>query len=361
MNLELSTAATTTENKRLVRFEHSLSLVPLLRELHCSVLVTTYQAGKLVVVGTHEAGLALGFYNFDRPMGLAVRPDRLALAARDCVWVLRAAADVAPRLDAPGRFDRLFAVRAAAVTGDVQAHEAGWIGDELWVVNTLFSCLCTVGPDSGFSFRPRWRPPFVTALAAEDRCHLNGVAVVNGQPRYATCLGATETPRGWREGKATGGCLIDLPSGAFVIRGQCMPHSPRVHDSRLWLLDSGRGHLCIADPRTGKYGPIASLPGYTRGLAFHGGYAFVGLSKIRETSTFGGGADRRPPRRVAVRSCRRRGDNRLAARLEFVEGIDEVFVVQVAPGVRNPAIGGPHPEKDEMKTAWIVPDPARTR
>jgi uncharacterized protein (TIGR03032 family) len=357
MNPDLPTAAT-PDNARLVRFEHSLSLVPLLRELRCSILVTTYQAGKLVVVGTDASGLVLGFYNFDRPMGLAVGSDRLALAARDCVWVLRTAPDVAPRLDPSGQFDQLFATRAAAVTGDIQAHEAAWINDELWVVNTSFSCLCTVGPDSEFSFRPRWRPPFVTALAAEDRCHLNGFAVVNGQPKYATCLGATDTPRGWREGKASGGCLLDLPSGEVVIRGLCMPHSPRVHDGRLWVLDSGHGHLCIADPQTGGYGSITALPGYTRGLTFHEKYGFVGLSKIRETSTFGGVpiADHRADLRcgVAVVDV---ATGRLSARLEFVEGVDEVFDVQVVPGVRLPSVSGPHPETDAMKTAWIVPQP----
>jgi uncharacterized protein (TIGR03032 family) len=347
-------------DRRLVRFEHSLSLVPLLRELRCSVLVTTYQAGKLVVIGTDEAGLSLGFYNFDRPMGLAVRPDRLALAARDCVWVLRAAPHVAPQLDPPGRFDQLFAARAAAVTGDIQAHEAAWIGSELWVVNTLFSCLCTLSPDSEHSFRPRWRPRFISALAGEDRCHLNGFAVVDGQPKYATCLGASDSPRGWRDGKATGGCLLDVPTGEIAIRGMCMPHSPRVHDGRTWLLDSGRGHLCIAEPNAGRYTSLIALPGYARGLAFHGGYAFVGLSKIRETSTFDGVplAERRAELRCGV-AVVDLITGRLAARLEFVEGVDEVFDVQVIPGVRLPAVSGPHPEDDDAKTAWIVPDPAR--
>ena len=45
-------------------------------------------------------------------------------------------------------------------------------------MNTLFSCLA--GLDSRYSFVPRWRPPFISALAAEDRCHLNGLAMVDG-------------------------------------------------------------------------------------------------------------------------------------------------------------------------------------
>jgi uncharacterized protein (TIGR03032 family) len=357
--LELRPMATDSpaeNDRRVVRFEHCVGLVPLLRQLGCSVLITTYQAGKLVVVGTDERGLALGFYNFDRPMGLAVGPDRVALGARDCVWLLRAAREVAPRLNPPGRFDQLFATRAAAVTGDIRAHEAGWVGDELWVVNTLFSCLCTVSANSEHSFRPRWRPPFVTGLAAEDRCHLNGLALAGGRPRYATCLGATDTPGGWRDGKADGGCLLDVATGQIAIRGLCMPHSPRVHEGRVWLLDSGRGHLCVADPEAGRVAPVSILPGYTRGLTCHGGHAFVGLSKIRETSTFGGVpiAERRDELRCGL-AVVELATGRLAARLEFVEGVDEIFDIQIVPGVRLPAIRGPHPEQDDAETAWIVP------
>ena len=279
-------APSATGRDRLIRYEHSLSLVPILRQANCSILITTYQAGKLVVIGADSEGLALGFYNFDRPMGLAVRPDRLALASRDCVWHMRAAADVGRRLEPTGRFDQLFAARSAAITGDIQAHEATWAGDSLWVVNTLFSCLCTV--DTGYSFFPRWRPPFISELAAEDRCHLNGLALVNGRPKFVTFLAESDTPRGWRPVKSSSGCLMDVASGESVVRELCMPHSPRVFQDRVWLLNSGHGQLCLADLGAGRIEAVAELPGYTRGLACHDRWAFVGLSKIRETSTFGG-------------------------------------------------------------------------
>ncbi|HEX3147589.1 MAG TPA: TIGR03032 family protein [Gemmataceae bacterium] len=356
MSDEVTPAA---KKDRLVRFEHSQSFVPLLQRLGGSILISTYQAGKLVVVGTDQQGLALGFYNFDRPMGLAVGPDRLALAARDSVWILRAAPDIASRIEPAGRFDQLFAARSAAITGDIQAHEAAWVGDQLWVVNTLFSCICTV--DAGFSFVPRWRPPFITGLAAEDRCHLNGMAMADGRPKFVTFLGETVTPRGWRPVKTTGGCLMDVASGQVVVRGLCMPHSPRVQAGQLWVLDSGRGHLCVADPSTERTQMVAALPGYTRGLAFHGGFAFVGLSKIRETSTFGGVpvAERREELKCGL-GIVELATGRLAAHLEFAEGVDEIFDVQVLPGVRLPKIVGPHPEDDGGQTVWIVPNSART-
>src|SRR3954447_18612382 len=120
----------------------------------------------------------------------------------------------------------------------------------MWLVYTRFSCLCTLHPD--YSFVPRWRPPFVTALAAEDRCHLNGLAVVGGAPKYVTALGETDTP---------GGCLLEVPSGEVVARGLLMPHSPRWHGGRLWLLESGDGRLVLADAATGRRQTVAEMPG----------------------------------------------------------------------------------------------------
>src|ERR1019366_3813107 len=145
----------------------------------------------------------------------------------------------------------------------------------------LFSCLAGIAPDS--SFIPKWRPPFVSALSPEDRCHLNGVAVVDGSPRYVTALGTADTAMGWRENKAAGGVVIDVETGATVADGLCMPHSPRLHDGRLWLLESGNGALATVDVASGVVSTVAVLPGFTRGLAFAGPFAFVGLSQVRDT------------------------------------------------------------------------------
>src|SRR5262249_52515681 len=145
-----------------------------------------------------------------------------------------------------------------------------------------------------YSFVPRWQPSFITALAAEDRCHLNGLAMAPddvgrfSKPSYVTALGETDTPGGWRSNKAHGGCLINMSSGEMVARGLSMPPSPRWHDGRLWVLESGTGRLLVVDTATGRREPVAELPGYARGLALCGPYAFIGLSKFRETSTFGG-------------------------------------------------------------------------
>jgi uncharacterized protein (TIGR03032 family) len=349
---------------REVRFEHSHNFPAVLEQLGISLLVSTYQAGKLFVVGAQQGSLALSFHNFEQTMGIAVDRDRVAVGTRNQVWTLRSAPEIAPRLQPAGRYDACFLARASHFTGDIHGHELVWAGGELWLVNTLFSCLCTLHDD--FSFVPRWRPPFITALAPEDRCHLNGLALGADErgaltPQYVTALAETDTPEGWRPNKTTSGCLIHVPSGATVARGFAMPHSPRVRHGRVWLLDSGKGRLLIVDPATNGVQVVAELPGYPRGLAFHESFAFVGLSKIRETSTFGGMpiADRRAELKCGIAIVDLRS-GRLVAHLELHSGVEEIFAVEVLPGIRFPAVSGPYPEADGVPTVWNAPDASRT-
>jgi uncharacterized protein (TIGR03032 family) len=267
------------------------SFPALLHQLRASLLVSTYQANKLLVVRAAGNGLSTLVRTFERPMGLDVDSRRLALGTRDQVWMFRNAPDIAPRIEPAGQHDSCYLPRSSHVTGDIAIHEMAWAGDELWIVNTRFSCLCTLHPD--YSFVPRWRPPFITALAAEDRCHLNGVTLASSErgplaPRYVTALGDTDTPGGWRADKPQGGILMDVSSGEIIARGLSMPHSPRWHDGRLWLLESGTGRLLLVDVDSGKGQAVAELPGFARGLALIGPYAFIGVSKIRETSAMNG-------------------------------------------------------------------------
>src|SRR6185295_4046933 len=226
------------------------SLPALLRALSSSLLVSTYQSGWVILVRADGEALNTHFRSFASPMGLAVGPRYLAIGTARHVWEYRNVPAAAQRLQPAGKHDACFLPRACHVTGDIRGHEMAFAGEELWVVNTRFSCLCEL--DRDHSFVPRWRPSFVSALAAEDRCHLNGLAVVDGQVRYVTALGRSDTPGGWRESKAEGGVLLDVPSGEAVANGLSMPHSPRWHDGRLWVLESGKGEIGVVDLPTGK-------------------------------------------------------------------------------------------------------------
>jgi uncharacterized protein (TIGR03032 family) len=345
------------QSTREIRHEYTRSLPQFLSQLNISLLVSTYQAGKVAAVGVAEGELTLSYHNFEHVMGLAIKPDVIAVASRAQVWFLQAAPDIAARVEPAGRHDACFLTRSSQFTGEIQSHELAWAGDELWLVNTAFGCLCTL--DGRHSFVPRWRPPFLTSFSADDRCHLNGLAVADGAPKYVTALAETDTPQGWRANKAQSGCLIDVASGHTVARGFAMPHSPRVHRGRVWMLHSGAGQLVLIDPMSGKAETVTELPGYTRGLALYDRFAFVGLSKIRETSTFGGMpiAERRPELKCGV-GVVDLTTGRLIAHLEFVTGVEEIFDVQVVPGARCPALSGPFPSLDGGAPIWMVPQPA---
>jgi uncharacterized protein (TIGR03032 family) len=276
-----------TDDPSLLRAVHTANFPALLRRLGASLLVTTYQAGKLVMVRDEGDHLNTHFRSFQAPMGMALDGDRLAIGTQMQVWEFVDVPAVTAKLEPPGRHDACFLPRSSHITGNIQIHEMAWGADRaLWVINTRFSCLCTI--DGSASFTPRWRPPFVSALEPTDRCHLNGLGMVDGRPRYVTALGETDTPAGWRENKARGGILMDLDSGEVITRGLSMPHSPRWHMGRLWVCESGAGTLGYVDLKTGKYEPIAEMPGFTRGLEFAGNLAFVGLSQVRESAVFSG-------------------------------------------------------------------------
>jgi hypothetical protein len=367
-------------------YTQSESFVALLHQLGASLLVSTYQANKLLAVRASGNGLSTLVRTFDKPMGLAVDGAKLALGTRKEVWFLRNAADIAPRVEPLGAHDACFLPRSCHITGDMGVHEVAWgakvdsgedsgfrvqgsggstqaaphfrpLIPELWLVSTRFSCLCLLDPD--YSFVPRWRPPFITAIAAEDRCHLNGLAMVPDEqgalvPRYVTALGTSDTRDGWRPDKPHGGCVIDVSSGEIVSRGLCMPHSPRWRDGRLWVLESGTGSLVLVELASGKRQTVASLRGFTRGLAIVGPLAFIGLSKIRPTSAMDGVplAEKRDQLHCGIAVVDLRS-GRTVGFLEFQTAVDEIFDVQILAGSRFPEIMGF--QKDTLHHTFIIP------
>ena len=308
-----------------------------LRQAGSSLLISTYQTHRLVCARAAADGLNTHLRTYDKPMGIAVAPGRIALGTSTEVWDLRDMPEAAAKLEPAGSHDACYLPRNRHVTGDVAVHELAFASGELWLVATAFSCLATL--DGAHSFVPRWRPPFISSLAPDDRCHLNGLAVRDDRPAYVTALGTTDTPCGWRAGKAGGGVLIDVASGEVAVGGLSMPHSPRWWGGRLWLLESGTGSLCLADLDAGTVEVVAELPGFTRGLTFLGGVALVGLSQIRESATFG---DLPLTRSSQERRCGvwmvdlRSGD--VAGFLRFDDLVQEIFDVAVLPGVRFPEI-----------------------
>ena len=321
------------------RSRHTNTLPQILGEIRSSLAVSTYQSGRVVLVRRDGEVANTHFLPFDSPMGMAVAGNRLAIATGGGVWDYRQSSAVAARLQPPEKHDACFVPRNEHVTGDIRVHEVAFDSSgTLWVVNTRFSALCTL--DEDHSFVPRWQPPFITELAPEDRCHLNGMAMIDGRPRLVTALGETNNAAGWRANKAGGGALIDIDSGRTLVRGLSMPHSPRWYAGRIWLLESGKGSLIYVDTKEGRVETVAQLPGFTRGLAFSGSYAFIGLSQVRESVFDGIPLSKRI--HLEERSCGvwvvdiRNGNT--VAFLKFEDAVQEIFDVQVLHGLQYPEL-----------------------
>jgi uncharacterized protein (TIGR03032 family) len=336
-----------------VHFQYSPDFSEILSHLHATVIVSTYQAGKVLVLGVQKNQLQISFLDFDQPMGIAVGADRIAVGSSSGIQFLKANHSAASTVAPQGSYDGCYVAHTSRHTGRIMGHDLGWGHNGLWVVNTLFSCLCTL--DDTHSFVPRWKPTFISRLADEDRCHLNGMAIEDGAPRYVSALAETDIAAGWRPNKANSGCLIDVQSGDVLTRGLAMPHSPRIFGGNLFVLNSGHGNLSQVDRLTGRLEPIEHMPGYTRGLAFHGQFAFVGLSRIRETNVFGGlpiGEHRDELCcGVAVIDMT---SGKTVATFRFMSGVEEIFAVDVIPGYSNLAIGGAS-LGEQQNEIWIVP------
>jgi len=319
------------------------------------VAESTYQSGNVILLRPLNGELNTHFCGFQSPMGIACQPGLMAIGTRGELWKFRNFPALAPKVEPAAAYDAVFVPASREFTGDISIHEIAWAGEELWAVNTRFSCLCTF--DGLHSFVPRWRPPFITALAGEDRCHLNGLAMVDGAPAYVTCHAMTDTLDGWRAEKAHGGCILDVRTGEAIATGLSMPHSPRFYAGRLWVLESGLGRISTLDPATGRLETFAELPGFTRGLDFYANLAFVGLSQVRETAVFSGIAIAEPGRE---RNCGvwvlDIATARTVAFLQFTGTVQEVFSIAVLPGIRHPALLTT--ETDLLNGSFMVPPEA---
>ena len=306
---------------------------------NCSLAFTSYQTGQLFLVGTLPNGaMSLHQRNFVRAMGLIGDSQRLLLAGLAQIW--RFENVLAPHERANDHFDKLYVPRRGQTVSDLDVHELGIdAAGRLIFVNTKYSCLAT---DSvAHSFKPVWRPPYISRLAPEDRCHLNGLAMENGVPRFVTSVSTTDIVDGWRDHRRDGGVVVDVQTDKVVAEGLSMPHSPRLHNGALWFLDSGNGYLTRMDLQAGTRERVAFCPGFLRGLSFHDGHAFVGLSLPRRDGVFSGlnlqnELDGRKAEAWCGLQIINTANGDIVEWLRLEGGIKELFDVRVLPGVKCP-------------------------
>ena len=321
-----------------------------------SLAFTTYQTGKLFFVGLQESGrLSIFERTFNRCMGLCTdeRAETLYMSSLYQMW--RFAPAFNKGTDYQG-YDRLYVPQVGYTTGDVDIHDVAIRDDGSPVfVSTMFSCLAELSED--YSLNPIWRPPWISKIAAEDRCHLNGLALEDGQPRYVTSVSQADAAEGWRDHRRDGGVLFDVKNNEVVLGGLSMPHSPRIYRGKVWLLDSGTGYFGFVDDQ-GKFERVTFCPGFMRGLAFVGHYAIIGMSQGRQNKTFSGlELDDNLEQRKTVGRCGIQiidldsGDIVHGIRLGGI--VEELYDVVVLPGVRRPmALGF---RSDEIRRVISLP------
>ncbi len=315
------------------------NVAELLTQLNCSIVITTYQAGKLIFLSPDGLNSMRQLpRDFEKAMGLAIRDNRIALAIKDEVVVLANVPQLAVNYPVkPNFYDAFFVPRACYYTGSVDIHDLDWDKEgRLWAVNTLFSCLVTI--DDTCSFHPRWMPPFISSLVSADLCHLNGMAMVDERPKYVSLFGQTNTAKGWRNGVETNGLLMDIESNEVVAHSLPMPHSPRWFDGHLYCLLSATGQLIRIDIASGKYSVIAQMKGFVRGMAKRGDYLFIGLSKLRQNaSTFRDLAITRDAVYCGVEIIHLpTGAN--VGNIRYQQSVEEIYDVQILPGALRPGI-----------------------
>lgn len=313
-----------------------------------SLAFTTYQVGKVFMMGLNPDGkLHLTERTFPRCMGLGGSTQTLWMSSRYQVW--RFENSLLPGQTYNG-YDRIYLPQMAYTTGDLDIHDIilGKDGKPVFV-NTLFGCLATVSDTH--SFKPLWKPPFISKLAPEDRCHLNGMAAIDQEPAYVSAVSRSDVSDGWRDRRRDGGIVMDVRSDEVVCEGLSMPHSPRWYRDRLWLLEAGSGYLGYVNLKTGQFERVCFCPGFLRGLSFVGNYALVGLSALRDNRTFSGLAldDNLQKHDVDARCGIQvinleTGANEHWVRFEGL--VQELYDVVTLPQVRRPLLIGV--QKDEV-------------
>lgn len=321
-----------TENKtpqqQKIDFTYSTNIVELLKQMKITITMSTYQSGKIILMGQDNNQFDIRAKDFPRPMGMYANNGKIWAGLGHGIYQFSNFSGTAGKLEG-GEFDACYMPQNIHFTADIDIHEMEYCKDELYFINTKFSCLCIKEPNS--SFKPIWKPPFITFLQPTDKCHLNGFSTRDGEPRYVTALGETDEPLGWRTNKANGGILMDIKTNEILLKGLSMPHSPRWHQDKLWVLESGKGALSYYDFKNKKLIEVASLPGFTRGLQMVGDFAFIGLSKVRESATFSGLPITKLSRRVSGVWIVNIKTGQIVSFVEFTNGVDEVFAVSVLP------------------------------
>lgn len=327
-----------TDGENPFTYQHSKSFAQILNQLKSSLVLSTYQTGKVVMFSPKDDSQMIQLpRNFRKPMGVASHDKHLAVACLNEIVLMHRSANAAKSYPAkPDTYDAMYLPRSSHYTGSVDTHDISYGKGGLWAVITQFSCIAQLDPR--FSFLPKWKPHFISEITPGDKCHLNGMTMKEGVPKYVTALGVSDKPGGWRENKLNGGILMDVETNEILLEGLSMPHSPRLVGEDIFYLQSADGELWKYNIPTKSNERICEVPGFARGMSFYQNFLFIGLSKIREDSKDFGKmpiASKNPIAGVAIVNLR---TNRVEGILQYQNAVKELYDVHILPGITRPNI-----------------------
>lgn len=320
-------------------FFYSSSFPKFLYQEHISIVFSTYQAGKVLFISSVN-GKTLNLYakNFERPMGIANKSGKLAIAHKSKIDLFSSSNILATGFPSKKNYyDKIYVPQLTYNTGMADIHEIEWGNNELWAVNTAFSCLCQM--DEYYSFIPKWKPDFISQIVPEDRCHLNGLAMKNDKPKYVTAFDTTDIRDGWRNDNVNTGIIIDVETNRIIADQLPMPHSPICDENgNLFFLLSATGEVIKYDFSQKKYSTISQADGFLRGLDLYRNYLIVGMSELRKSSkAFSNISDRIKTGTAGINIIDGFTGEHIA-KITFTEYIKEIFDVRVLQKTNRPAI-----------------------
>jgi uncharacterized protein (TIGR03032 family) len=270
----------------LARFSPKAAAV--LQELGISIVLSSYTAGRVFLFGCQQATPVQSGIRLKKAAGIAKSGALLAIAGDNGVLVFRHE----PRLAHPQNselYRSIFYPIREFKTHHLNLHDLAFTQQGLVGVCTGQNCLGQIDNADYLQFKHIWQPNFISNVSFTDCCHLNGMAVdEQGDIRYVTAFSQSNHNESWREtaGIETG-VVIDVKTQLSVATGLSMPHSPRWYQGRLYYLNSATEQLYCFDPTTGQNQLLVQAAGFLRGMDFYQHYAFIGVSRLRKTSSFG--------------------------------------------------------------------------
>jgi uncharacterized protein (TIGR03032 family) len=264
----------------LLRFRARGTFWETLDRLAITLFVTREYEHLVLALAVDEGRPLVTFLSLPHPSGLVVDRKRGAVH----VASTRNPNQILELRPVRGAVRPLVPVAARFYPGSTYLHDLALIGGRLHANAVGQNAVVRVGDEGALervfwprAIETRGRPRF-----DHNFLQLNSIAA--GKTIQASFFSASASAMGTRRpghrnfAVDGNGVVFSGETREPVVTGLTRPHSARLHRRRLWVANSGYGELGLVE--RGRFRPVRRFEGWTRGLAFAGGVAFVGTSRV---------------------------------------------------------------------------------